>query len=233
MSKHAWSGLHNQKERRRQSLWLVVWTTHCMNTAVCSHRRPLTDRPTLLWTVHVTKLSKAHTARSELPWQWGSHHPTAVCYCPRFRPLSLLWAWFISWDRPDRFLAAVPRVIMIRTALRSLACTRLPFSTGNARPALWYRLAQTQQEQTPDEDNQLPPTIEELKKIDPSIGRVGKTWNYDLELSALAQRLGYKLSQLPSLQMALTHFSVVTNRPMVLGQRVEGSKRRQRRPHCR
>ena len=99
---------------------------------------------------------------------------------------------------------------MIRTALRSLACTRLPFSTGNARPALWYRLAQTQQEQTPDEDNQLPPTIEELKKIDPSIGRVGKTWNYDLELSALAQRLGYKLSQLPSLQMALTHFSVVT-----------------------
>lgn len=100
-----------------------------------------------------------------------------------------------------------PRVKMIRTALRGL--TRLPFSTGRARSVQWYRLAQTQQEQAADADSQLPPTIEELKKIDPSIGTVGKTWNYDLELGALAQRLGYNISQLPSLQMALTHISVV------------------------
>ena len=166
MSKHAWSGLHNQKERRRQSLWLVVWTTHCMNTAVCSHRRPLTDRPTLLWTVHVTKLSKAHTARSELPWQWGSHHPTAVCYCPRFRPLSLLWAWFISWDRPDRFLAAVPRVIMIRTALRSLACGGRFLTECTPNYGIVDRSSKFRHS---DEDNSAL-SISKRQKIDPSIG---------------------------------------------------------------
>ena len=108
----------------------------------------------------------------------------------------------------NRFLAVDPRVDkMIRTALRGL--TRLPISSGRARPAQWYRLAQTQQQEQVDADSQLPPTIEELKKIDPAFGTVGRAWNYDLELSALAQRLGYKLSQLPSLQMALTHISVI------------------------
>ena len=59
-----------------------------------------------------------------------------------------------------------------------------------------------------DGDKRTTPDINELKRIDPSIGRVGKSWEYDLELSAFAQRLGHGLTQLPSLLRALTHSSV-------------------------
>lgn len=103
-------------------------------------------------------------------------------------------------------LGTNPRVNMMRSALRRLSSPRSVFSTRRpaAHSVQWFRPTQTQTQEEPT------PAIDQLKKIDRAIGRVGNTWNYDVELNALAQRLGYQLTQLPSLRTALTHHSVVT-----------------------
>ena len=51
--------------------------------------------------------------------------------------------------------------------------------------------------------------IEKLKGIDPRTGeqRLGRNFNYKMELTTLAQRLGYDIDSLPSLPIALTHRS--------------------------
>ena len=63
--------------------------------------------------------------------------------------------------------------------------------------------------------NSFPPlkTIQELKEIDPKTGekRIGNNFVYEMELSALANRLGFTISQLPSLQQALIHKSALSS----------------------
>lgn len=51
--------------------------------------------------------------------------------------------------------------------------------------------------------------IEKLKGIDPRTGeqRLGRNFNYKMELTTLAHRLGYDIDNLPSLPIALTHRS--------------------------
>lgn len=57
-------------------------------------------------------------------------------------------------------------------------------------------------------------SMKELKRRDPRTGekRVGNNFVYKMELSALANRLGFSINQLPSLQRALTHKSALTNK---------------------
>ena len=54
-------------------------------------------------------------------------------------------------------------------------------------------------------------TLEELKRVDPRTGekRIGNNFNYNMEMTAFAARLGYNIEDLPSLQLAFTHRSVV------------------------
>ena len=60
---------------------------------------------------------------------------------------------------------------------------------------------------TPEEDS--PNDLEKLKGVDARTGegRLGRNFNYKMELSTLAKRLGYDISSLPSLPTALTHRS--------------------------
>lgn len=53
--------------------------------------------------------------------------------------------------------------------------------------------------------------IEQLKMRDPLTGekRIGTNFNYDMELSALATRVGYTIAQLPTLPLALVHRSAL------------------------
>lgn len=66
-----------------------------------------------------------------------------------------------------------------------------------------------------DTTDDLPPlkTIQELKETDPKTGekRIGNNFVYEMELSALANRLGFTVSQLPSLQQALVDKSVMSS----------------------
>ena len=57
-------------------------------------------------------------------------------------------------------------------------------------------------------------STKELKRRDPRTGekRVGNNFVYEMELSALANRLGFSINQLPSLQRALTHKSALTDK---------------------
>lgn len=90
--------------------------------------------------------------------------------------------------------------------------TRLAIRTVTRRLPLWLGSKKMSSQKIESTDLSHDENIAILKKTDPHTGekRMGRNFNYPMELGALASRLGYTTDQLPSLSTALIHRSALS-----------------------